>query len=385
MPTPAASRPLTLVLGPVLGVALLLAGCSGTAEPQPLPHVADPSAPRPPATPEPSTPGPSTAEPSTPGPSGGVPTTAEPPEEVSIAFVGDVMLGRSIGERIIAGEDPFAGVAAQLAEADLVVGTLETTVGEGGQAEDKSFTFQAPPESVNSLVSSGFDLVSLANNHSYDYGADGLTETIQLLDDGELAHVGAGANAAAARTPVVLDVGGVEVAFLSYVDVPDDWTGYRNRDWAATDSSPGVAWADPEVIADDVAAASEDADHVVVLVHAGVEGSQQPSEVQYAAADAALEAGATAVIGGHPHVLQGYRHQDGRLTAWSLGNFVFDGFGDDPVASQSAILTLTLDHEELTDVAWAPVAIVDGLPVALDPTSSQGRAILEGLESLPGS
>lgn len=291
------------------------------------------------------------------------------------------MLGRSVGERILAGQDPFAGVAAELAAADLVVGTLETTVGEGGEPEDKSFTFQAPPESIDTLLAAGFDLVALANNHSYDYGADGLSATVELLDAAGLAHVGAGADADAARAPVTLSVGGIDTAFLSYVDVPDDWTGYRNRDWAATSSSPGVAWAEPADIAADVAAAGVDSDHVVVLLHAGTEGSHQPSEVQRTAADAALNAGATAVIGGHPHVLQGSRLEDGRLTAWSLGNFVFDGFGDNPDASRSAILGLTLDEDGITDLSWTPVAIVDGLPEAIDPQTADGRAVLERVET----
>lgn len=372
---------LTLVLGPVL------AGCAGAGSEDEGPKESVTAGSSATAGREPS--GTATEEPSnsasaSPSTATSDPETDPEPGEVSIAFVGDVMLGRSVGERLLAGEDPFAGVAEELAAVDLVVGTLETTVGEGGQPEDKTFTFQAPPEAVDSLLGAGFDLVALANNHSYDYGADGLSGTLDLLDEAELAHVGAGEDAAAARAPAVLSAGGVDTGFLSYVDVPDDWTGYRNRDWEARPDHPGVAWAHADDIAADVAAARDEADHVVVLLHAGVEGSQEPSEVQRAAADAALEAGASAVIGGHPHVLQGYRHEGGRLTAWSLGNFVFDGFGDDPVASQSAILTLHLDEDGITTTEWTPVQIVDGLPVALDPSSPEGAAVLDHLESLPG-
>lgn len=377
------ARTPALLLAVVVG--LVGTGCGGGGAP------ADPTAP---AETETSPSEPSTSEPRTAAPDLSTVTTESPtksrtegPTEslgaVSIAFVGDVMLARTIGERVLAGQDPFAGVAPQLADADLVVGTLETTVGEGGESQDKAFTFQAPPEAIDSLLAGGFDLVALANNHSYDYGTGGILGTLALLDAAGLAHVGAGADSAAAREPVILSEGGVEVAFLSYVDVPDDWTGYRNRDWEAREDRPGVAWAHPEVIAADVGSVAPTVDHVVVLLHAGTEGSQQPSEVQRAAADAALAAGATAVIGGHPHVLQGYRQDDGQLTAWSLGNFVFDGFGDDPVASQSAILTLQLDEAALTDVTWTPVAITDGFPVALDPNSDEGGAILEHLEGLP--
>lgn len=384
MPARTGPPPLTRVGGPVL-VGLLLTACSAGAE-GPA-GTASPETSAEPTTEVTAAPPDATATPTTDvtaAPPGATATPTTGHDELTLAFVGDVMLGRSIGERILAGQDPFVGVAEELADADLVVGTLETTVGVGGQPEDKTFTFQAPPEAVDSLLAGGFDLVALANNHSYDYGADGLLATLNLLDDAGLEHVGAGADADRARAPVTLTADGVEVAFLSYVDVPDDWTGYRNRDWAATADTPGVAWADPDHIATDVAAARDRADHVVVLLHAGAEGTQEPTEVQRAAADAALAAGATAVVGAHPHVLQGHRLEDGALTAWSLGNFVFDGFGDEPVASQSAILNLTLDDDSITDLTWTPVAVVDGLPVALDPDSPEGREILDHLDTLPG-
>ena len=82
------------------------------------------------------------------------------------------------------------------------------------------------------------------------------------------------------------------------------------------------------------------------------------------------------------HVLQGYRMEDGQLTAWSLGNFVFDGFSD-PEATQSVVLTVQLDREGLTDTEWTPVHLEDSYPQALDPDSPDGRAVLEHLESLP--
>ena len=373
-----------------LGLGLVVTGCSEPSGTNPVrtapattPAAAMSESPTERLTTEQlTTEGPTTERPTTEQPTTQQPTTQEADGEVSIAFVGDVMLGRSIGDRILAGTDPFAGVTAELTSADVVVGTLETTVGDGGQAEDKAYTFQAPPEAVEVLLQAGFDLVALANNHTYDYGAEGITGTIELLDAASLAHVGAGADAEAARRPVVLTTDGVDTAFLSYVDVPDDWTGYRNRDWEARDR-PGVAWAHPDDIAADVREIRPDVDHVVVLLHAGIEGSTEPSAVQRAAADAALGAGATAVIGGHPHVLQGYRHEDGRFTAWSLGNFVFDGFGDDHAAQRSAILTMTLDEDRVTGIVWTPVAVTDGLPIALDPGSEEGRSVLDHLEALP--
>ncbi|MFX0539678.1 CapA family protein [Ornithinimicrobium sp. Y1847] len=304
----------------------------------------------------------------------------------TVLFAGDLMLGRSIGDLILAeGSDaPWEGIAEELAAADLRVGVLETAVGTAGEAEDKIFTFQAPPEAADSVAAGGFDVVTLANNHSYDYGAEGLLETVELVSAAGVEHVGAGVDDEAAHAPVVVEAEGVELAFLGYVSVPDDWTGYQNRAWAAGDQSPGVAWADPDLIAQDVARLAGEVDHVVVLLHAGDEGSTVVNEVQVAAAEAAFEAGASAVVGSHPHVLQGYRYADETLVAWSLGNTVFDGFGDYPESLRTALLSVTFTNDAIERVEWLPATIDErGLPWAVDPEGEVGASILAELEQLP--
>lgn len=306
--------------------------------------------------------------------------------DLTVAFVGDIMLARSVGDRIVreGPQVPLAGVREELVGADITVGNLETTLGvEGrdGTAEPKAYTFMAPPETVGTLLDGGFDVVTLANNHAYDFGSAGLLSTIEVLDAAGIGHVGAGADMAGAHAPLVVEEDGIRVAFLGYVDVPDDWTGYRNRDWAAGPQTPGVAWADPEVIADDVQQVSNEVDHVVVLLHAGLEETEQPDETQRAAATAALQAGATAVIGGHPHVLQGYQLDEARLVAWSLGNFVFDGFSD-PATTQSVVLRVRLDDTGVAGLEWVPVRLVDGFPQVVAPNSVDGRAVLQRLERL---
>lgn len=304
----------------------------------------------------------------------------------TVLFTGDLMLARSIGDLILAEgpQAPWEGIAEELAAADLRVGVLETAVGSAGVPEDKAYTFQAPPEAAGSLAAGGFDVVTLANNHSYDFGAEGLLETLDLVSGAGVRTVGAGEDLRSARSGVVLGAEGVEVGFLGYVAIPDDWTGYRNRDWAALEDRPGVAWADPALIAEDVARLAEEADHVVVLLHAGDEGSTVVNPVQQAAAEAALEAGASAVVGSHPHVLQGWSLEDGQLVAWSLGNTVFDGFGAIPESLETVLLTVTFSAEAVDDVRFVPVLVDDrGLPQALDPSGPAGRAVLERLDALP--
>jgi poly-gamma-glutamate synthesis protein (capsule biosynthesis protein) len=295
------------------------------------------------------------------------------------------MLARSIG-RLVLAEGPAApweGVAEVLAGADLRVGNLETTVGDAGVAEDKAYTFRAPAESVDALVTGGLDVLTLANNHAYDYGPAGLLETVRLVRERGILTVGAGIDRRAAHAPALVEVEGVELGFLGYVDVPDDWSGYANRAWAATATSPGVAWADPAAIADDVAVLVPEVDHVVVLLHAGTEGSGEPDPTQVAAVRTALEAGASAVVGAHPHVLQGWSLQEGRLVAWSLGNTVFDGF-EDPLSREAGLLVVTFTAGAVEEARLVPAVVDDrGLPRALAPDGEPGRALLDRVAALP--
>lgn len=317
---------------------------------------------------------------------------APPPVEVTesgratVLFTGDLMLARSIGDIILAEgpQTPWAGIAEELAAADLRVGVLETAVGSAGEPEDKAYTFQAPREAAESVAAGGFDVVTLANNHSYDFGVEGLLETLELVSAAGVRTVGAGDNQDAARAGVVLGAEGVDVGFLGYVAVPDDWTGYRNSAWTAGAETPGVAWADPELITADVARLAQEVDHVVVLLHAGDEGSTVVNPVQVAAAEAAFAAGASAVIGSHPHVLQGSSLEDGRLVAWSLGNTVFDGFGAIPESLESALLTVTFTADAIEEMSFVPVLVDDrGLPQAVAADDPAGRALLERLDALP--
>ncbi len=310
-------------------------------------------------------------------------TQAGPGPGLTLAVVGDVMLGRTVGERIETDGPgaPLAAVREDLRGADLTIANLESPIGAEGTPVDKGFTFLAPPAAAQSLQDGGIDVVSLSNNHILDYGEAVMESTIELLDEAGIAHVGAGADEEEAYAPVFVEHDGVRLAFLAYMDVPDEVNGYSMSDWEAGPERPGVAWAHPDRIAAGVTEASSSADHVIVLLHTGYEGLEVQSDIQRTAARTALDSGATLVLGTHPHVLQGVQREQGRLIAWSLGNFVFDGFDDIP-ETDSAILQLTLDDDGVSDLRWTPVHLVDGFPEPLDPESAEGRAILDRLELL---
>jgi poly-gamma-glutamate capsule biosynthesis protein CapA/YwtB (metallophosphatase superfamily) len=288
-------------------------------------------------------------------------TLSPEPSPVTLLAVGDIMMARTVGQRILE-EGPgvvFANVQDFLSSADILAGNLECAITDQGQPEPKTYTFAAPPSSAQALGMAGFDIAVLGNNHSLDYGQDGLVETLNLLNEQGIGTVGVGVGDQAAG-PIILEKNGLRIAFLSYVDVPREFLGFDTRAWLATDTAPGIAWAITEDIQADVTAAKQQADVVIVFMHFGYEGNEMPVRFQRDMAIVAIKAGASAVIGSHPHMLQHVEVYHGALIAYSLGNFVFDDF--DMPENRSAILRLRLDQNGMLSYDWFPVVIINGLP-----------------------
>ena len=298
---------------------------------------------------------------------------------IHLAAVGDVMLDRALGEAVLAGDVsyPFAQVEGALSTADITIGNLESALGDLGTPENKGYTFRAPNETVETLSLAGFDLLSLANNHAMDFGADALMQAIQLLEARGINTVGAGVNDAAAHSPVLFEKNGVKLAFLAYVDVPVEYRGFDTRTWIAGEKYAGVAWADPNRIRTDVAAALSQADLVVVILHSGYENVVQPSPPQVAAAHAAVEAGAKLVIGHHAHVLQPIELISDGVIAYGLGNFAFEDGGP----PETGLLNIWIDEHGVRELELVPLLLdSDGRPV---PTSEEiSSAILESFYTM---
>ena len=295
--------------------------------------------------------------------------SSTPSLTVDLEAVGDIMLARTIGQQVLSlgPQVVFAGVQPVLANADVLVGNLECALTSSDHPQPKTYTFAAPPETANALVLAGFDVLSLANNHAMDYGTAGLVDTLKNLNENGIAGVGAGMNAAEAHRPVILERNGLRLAFLAYADVPVENSGFDAQVWKATDTQPGIAWADPDQIKADVVAAKKEADVIIVLLHSGYEiTSIIPgiSEEQRLAAHAAIDAGAALVIGSHPHFLQSIERYHGGLIAYSLGNFVFDDYQG--IANASIILRVVLTPAGFQSYEWIPVLIKNGLPKLTD-------------------
>jgi poly-gamma-glutamate synthesis protein (capsule biosynthesis protein) len=268
-------------------------------------------------------------------------------EPITLIFAGDIMLDDGPGKTIASGGDPLAPFADILRQADYRIGNLECAIADSGEPDpNKIFSFRARP-AVTRVLQGRFDAVSVANNHSGDYGPQALTDTLRHLDDAGIAHVGGGSNLAAAHKPLWIVRDDLKIAILAYNE-------YKPRRFEAGPNHPGIAWSeDDQVISDLRAAKAAGADLVIPYLHWGWEKESQPDERQKTFARRLIDEGAAMVVGGHPHVTQGAEIYRGKPIIYSLGNFVFDGF-DYPEAQRGWLLRARLDKTGVLD--WETLA-----------------------------
>lgn len=284
-----------------------------------------------------------------------------PIKNVTLMAVGDIMLGRTIGDLILkeGHQAPFIHTFTTLSKADITIGNLECPISNMGKAVQKKYAFRAPLEAAKSLSFAGFDLLSLGNNHSLDYGPDALMDTRCQLESENIHVIGAGRDEEEAYKPLFMTVNGLKLAFLSFVDVPT--TDYDYLTWEAGPDKPGIAWAHKDRVKEGVRLAKEEADIVIVMIHNGFELWGKVSDRQQEIAKLAIDSGAALVIGSHPHVLQRIEPYKDGLIAYSMGNFVFDNFLFPP--NYSAILSVELSSQGIESYEMIDVVIsLEGIP-----------------------
>ena len=210
---------------------------------------------------------------------------------------------------------------SELASADISVVNNEFVYEDGETPlAGKTYTFGAATENVKLLKIFSADLVTLANNHVYDYGEEGLISTLDTLDGAEIPYVGAGRNLEEASAIKYFVVKGRKIAFVSATEI-EKFAKYTKE---ATENSPGVIKTiDTSLFCSIIAEAKANADYVVACVHWGIEGKNDFEAEQRRMAEDYVKAGADVVIGGHPHRLQGVEFIEDTPVAYSLGNFWF--------------------------------------------------------------
>ncbi|MCF7845536.1 MAG: CapA family protein [Candidatus Pacebacteria bacterium] len=245
-------------------------------------------------------------------------------EEYSLLFVGDVMLDRGVEVKIEEhGEDytfPFLLTVDILQEADILFGNLESMISDKGRNVGSIYSFRADPMAVEGLLFAGFDVLSLANNHTFDYGREAFEDTMDRLKAEGIKYTGAGFNREEAHTSAVITLDdGTRVGFLGYTDFLYPFA-------FSTEERSGVSNFSLESLKEDIEKAEEETDLLVVSLHSGEEYQKQQNEHQELVSKKAVDYGADLIIGHHPHVTQPVeKYKDGYI-AYSLGNFVFDQY-----------------------------------------------------------
>lgn len=244
-------------------------------------------------------------------------------QDIQLVFVGDVMLADTPGKLIRAGKDPFRHFAAELRDADLTIGNLECVISAKGRAIDKPYTFRAPKRALP-LLKKYFSAVSLANNHTGDFGKPAFADMLDTLGKHDIRYFGGGRHLRDAHTPFISEIRGKRIGILAY-------NGFFPRSFEASENTPGSAWLDEDFVMHDIRQAKQQlgVDFLIVYPHWGWEYQKLASPRQREMARLMIDSGADAVVGGHPHVTQDIEIYNGKPIFYSLGNFVFDGFNDE--------------------------------------------------------
>lgn len=271
------------------------------------------------------------------------------PSRTTLVFAGDILFDDRYA--VMAGMKARGGgiegaissdLLSVMREADIFMVNNEFPYTDRGTpVPGKTYTFRAKPEYVSYLKDMGVDIVSLANNHAYDYGEVSLTDSMDALSEAGIPYVGAGHNLSEAVQPVVFEINGVSIAVLSATQIERT---ANPESKGATETSPGVfRCMDPERLVGELRKADEEYDFVVLYVHWGTESIETPDHWQTEQAPLYADAGADLIIGDHPHVLQPITYAVQTPVVYSLGNFLFNSKTRDTCLVRATLLGTELE------------------------------------------
>ena len=284
-----------------------------------------------------------------------VPTHKTAKDHVIIGFAGDVMIGRLVN-KIIKKKSysyPWGNSLSLLAQADLRIINLETTLTNCTKKTPKVFNFRALPDRVKTLQSAHIDIVNLANNHSLDFQEDGLAETIATLDSAGIQHVGAGAHIHNACKPVIITKKDIRIGIIGYTD--------NEPTWKASEDKPGTNYihiGDVHNIKNQIAALRPLVDILIITSHWGPNMQQVPSPDFVEFAHTIIDSGADIIHGHSSHVFQGIEIYKNKIIMYDTGDFVDDYAVDSELRNdQSFFFAVTVTKNGPISAALTPVVI----------------------------
>lgn len=284
---------------------------------------------------------------------------------VTLMFAGDVMLDGVPS----ANYDAYGitGVVSQelldeLTGADILMVNNEFAWSDRGTAmEDKEYTYRCNPSYVTILKELGVDIVSLANNHTLDFGKEALSDTFTTLDGAGILYAGAGETKERAEQVQVIEKGGKKFGFIAGSRV------IPVTDWNVENAQPGLFTVyDYSRLVELVAQAKESCDFVTVYLHWGIERVEYPEEYERSMAKACIEAGADLIIGGHAHCIQGVEFIEGVPVFYALGDFIFLR-----QTAHSAVVSVTVETDGTVSYRYLPTYTSGGVTQLLDEAGTQ--------------
>ncbi len=255
--------------------------------------------------------------------------------KLTLLFVGDIMLDRYVAKYIQENNDPvfpFRNVGDFLRDADITFGNLESVISDKGRNVGSIYSFRADPTVVEGLVWAGFDVLSLANNHSFDWTYAALMDTVERLRKVSILPVGAGLSYEEANAAQIVEKNGIRVGWYAFTNLTPQREGL-----SVFDESKSIERIRTE-------RKEKDLDRVIVSMHWGDEYQTQSNDLQKRIAHALADGGVDIIVGHHPHVAQEVEWYNDTLILYSLGNFVFDqNFSEETMKGMAVKVTISED------------------------------------------
>ena len=308
-------------------------------------------------------------------------------DEIVLDFTGDFSLAENIGTTDYMNNqmngilDCFSdNLITEMHSADILMINNEFAYTSRGEALiGKTYTFRADPGSVELLNTLGVDVAGIANNHVYDYGEIGLIDTIDTLEDANIAYVGAGRDLDDATTPLYFIVGGRKIAIVAATQIERT----LNFTKEVTEDSAGVLKClHPEKFCAEISEAKENADYVIAFVHWGTEGNAHYGSDQVSLARSFVEAGADVIIGGHTHCLEAVEYMDDVPIFYSLGNFYFSVSATMPSPYNTGIAQIRIKSDGSIEAYFKPCYFDNGVTSLLVNDDDAYGDIINYLNSL---
>ncbi len=310
--------------------------------------------------------------------------------DIVLDFTGDLSLADGVATTSFMDqqkngiEDCFSSnLLNEMRSADILMINNEFAFTNRGAAiPDKAYTFRADPSRIELLRKLGVDVVSVANNHVYDYGETGLLDTLDTLKNDGMPYMGAGQNIYDAMQPVYFIIDGRKIAICSATQI-ERTLNYTKE---ATTTEAGVLKClHPELFCEEIREARKNADYVIVFPHWGTEGNANYGKDQRALARAFVEAGADVIIGGHTHCLETVEYMDDVPIYYSLGNYWFSITGTMPSDYSTGLAQIHITKEGDIESYFIPCYFSQGVTSLLDKNDKAYSDIINALNGLSGS